>query len=32
MDTLYNYEADLARYDDEEYWYEKFLTAKQNAL
>lgn len=25
MDTLYNLEADLARYDDDAYWYGKYL-------
>ena len=28
MDRLYNREADLARYDDEAYWYGKFINQK----
>ena len=30
MDRLYNYEADLARYDDEAYYYEKFSKTLNN--
>lgn len=28
MKNLYDYEADLARYEDEAYWYEKFINQK----
>lgn len=29
MDRLYNYEAALARYDDEAYYYERFIDLKR---
>lgn len=29
MDTLYNYEADLQRYADEAYYYERFIDLKR---
>lgn len=30
MDRLYNYEADLARYDDEAYYFDKFIQTLNN--
>lgn len=32
MDSLYNYEADLDQYLDDEYWYDKFINLKNKRV